>query len=224
MPGRILGPGDYWGDRALRRRYQFLQAVFMLSGPYGPGLASSGSQAGLGSGVHLVGWTEEGCPLPVEVEGGPFSAVETALYVYTLPVADWDADGAATIPPSLITRQVVETAGYVDVWGEGLHMESESQVTFRFTVWPGVMVERVDELVLNMWWSGSGYTGGPPTVSLWNRESGDWEEVDVSWGRHSIPDASPYVSPSGDVLVRLRASETWAAEVENLTITIKGQR
>jgi len=59
---------------------------------------------------------------------------------------------------------------------------------------------------------------------LWNWESGEWEEVDVHWGQHSIPEAGAYVTPSGSVLLRLEASEVWSAEIESLTITIKGQR
>jgi hypothetical protein len=43
VPERILGPGNYWGDRELHRRYQFLQALFPYTGP------------GLESGVYLVG-------------------------------------------------------------------------------------------------------------------------------------------------------------------------
>jgi hypothetical protein len=224
MPERILGPGDYWSDRTLRRRYQFLQAIFNPSGSYGPGGVSGGSRAGLGPGVHLVGWAEEECPLSVEVIDGNYSSVETALYIYTLPVADLGMDVAATVPPSLITREVVVTTGYVDVGGEGLHMEPESRVTFRFTVWPGAMVRRVDELVLSIRSGGSSYEEGRPTVLLWNWESGEWEEVDVHWGQHSIPGAGAYVTPSGSVLLRLEASEVWSAEIESLTITIKGQR
>jgi hypothetical protein len=226
VPERILGPGEYWEDRALYRRYQFLQAIFNLSGPYayGPGRTSGGNQAGLGPGAHLVGWAEEECPLPVEVIDRPFSVVETALYIYTLPVADFDTDVAVTIPPNLIAREVVDSTGYVEVWSESLHMEPESQIVFRFTVWPGVMVHRVDEVVLNMWWSGSGYTANPPTVFLWNRKSSNWDQLDVGWGQHSIPDADAYVTSSGSVLLRLEANEEWPAEIENLTITIKGQR
>ncbi len=215
---QILGPGNYWDDRSLYRRYQFLQAIFF---PEGPRVTSSGM--GLGPGVHLVGWAEE-VPLPVEVVDRSSSTVETALYVYDLPVAGLETGTTVAIPPGLITREVVETTGYVDVWPEGFHMEPGAEITFRFTIWPGVMVSQVGELVLDLRGSGSGSASHLPTVSLWNQESDGWDVLDVGWGRHAIPDAEAYVLPSGDVLLRLETDAEWAADVESLTITIEGQR
>jgi len=215
LPGRILAPGDYWEDRESYRHYQFLQALFPYEGP------------GLGSGVYLMGWVEGETPLPVEVVGWPAletSTVETTLYVYGLPVAELETDTAITIPPGLITRRVEKTAGYVDIWPEGFHMDSEAEIEFRFTVWPGTAVRRVDELVLEMQEQSTGYTSAPPTVSLWNWESGDWDGLDVGWGQHSIPNAGAYVTPSGDVLLRVETDGERPADVESLTITIKGQR
>jgi hypothetical protein len=214
IPERILGPGNYWEDRELYRRYQFIQALFPYEGP------------GLGLGVYLIGWAEKRAPLPVEVLGRPFSAVETALYVYDLPVAGLETGTAITVPPGLITRQVEETTGYVDVWPEGLHMEPGAEIVFSFTVWPGVRVGQVDELVLVLDMQRGSYTGMsyPPIVSLWNRGSGDWDRVDVGWGEHTIPNAGVYVAPPGDVLLRLEAGPEWSADVMNLTITIKGQQ
>ncbi|MFQ6101961.1 MAG: hypothetical protein ACE5OS_12120 [Anaerolineae bacterium] len=212
LPEQILGPGNYWEDPALYRRYQFLQALFPYEGP------------GLGTGAHLIGWVKGENLLPVEVVDRPFSTVETALYVYDLPVSGVETGATITISPELIERQVEETKGYVDVWSMGFHIDYESEIVLRFTVWPGVAVSRVDELVLDMWGSSYGDTTHPPTVSLWNEESGDWEELDIGWGQHSIPNAGAYVLPPGDVLVRLQTGAEWGAEVESLTIMIKGQR
>ena len=220
LPEQILGPGSYWDDRNLRRRYQFLQAIFVTRGP---GVTSGGTL--LAPGLYLIGWTEEQVPLPVEVVGRPFSTVETALYIYDLPVAGLETGATVTIPPDLIERQVEETTGPVDVWPEGFHMEPEAEVVFRFTVWPGVAVQQVDELVLDMRGSSShGNTSHPPAVSLWNQESDEWDILDVTWGLHSIPNAGAYVLPSGEVLLRLETGTEWPADVENLAITIKGQR
>jgi len=211
LPGQILGPGNYWEDRELYRRYQFLQALFSYSG------------MALGKGAYLVGWAEE-APLPVGVVERPFSTVGTALYVYALPVTGLERGTVVTIPPGLITRLVEETEGVVDVWPEGMHLEPEAAVVFRFAIWPGVTVRQVDELVLDLQGSSYGYKSRSPVVSLWNGESGDWERLDVGWGRHSIPNAGAYVIPSGDVRVRLETDTGWSADVDSLTVTIKGQR
>jgi hypothetical protein len=129
-----------------------------------------------------------------------------------------------TIPPGLIERQVEETTGSVEVWPEGMHMEPEAEVVFRFTVWPGVAVRQVDELVLDMQGSSRGSASHAPTVSLWNRETGVWKELRMSWGRRSVSDAGAYVTPSGAVLLRLETDAEWPADIESLTIRIKGQR
>lgn len=212
-PERILGPGSYWGgDRVLHRRHQFLQALFPYDGP------------GLEPGAYLIGWVEEGVPLPIEVVGRPFSTVETALYVYDLPVAGLETGATVTIPPGFINRQVEETTGDVRTWPEGLEMGPASSVVFRFTIWSGMMVQQVDELVLD--WNGRGYgsTSHPPTISIWNLESEDWEILDFGWGRHSIPNTGVYVNPSGAVLLKLETDAGWPTVVDSLTITIKGRR
>jgi len=226
---QILGPGDYWNDRALRRRFQFLQALFDIGGSYGSSPMGSGSgQMGWGSGVHLVGWTEEQCPLPVEVMDRPFSTIETALYVYALPATGLETGVSVVIPSSLIERQTIETSGPVDIWPEGFHMEPGSRVEFRFVVWSEMMVQRVDELTVELRGSSYGANGtvssSPPKVLLWSRESGAWEQIDLGWGQISIADADAYVSPSGHVLLRLETGDTEAVDVERLAITIKGQR
>ena len=53
--------------------------------PYG---ATSGAPVGtdLEVGIYLVGWSDESVPLSAEVVGRSYSAIETALYVYALPV------------------------------------------------------------------------------------------------------------------------------------------
>lgn len=220
MPERILGPGNYWDDRSLYRRYQFLSAIFN-DDSMGP---SSTGPRGIMHRASLVGWVEEDVPLPVEVVGRPFSTIETAFYVYGLPVAELGTRARLTIPPELIDRQVVETVGYVDVWTEGFHMEPEAEVTFRFTVWEGAMVEQVDDLILEV--RGSSYVTPSRVLamSLWNWEAGDWQRLDLGWGRHSIPEAESYVSSSGEVLLWMKAGSEGVVDVENLTITIEGQR
>ncbi len=218
LPEQVLGPGNYWDDRNLYRRYRFLEALFV---PGGAGAVSNWTS--LRPGVHLMAWAEE-VPLLVEVVDRSSSTIETALYVYDLPVAGLGMGARATIPPGLITRQVEESTGHVDVWPEGVHMDPEAEVVFRFTILPGVTVRQVDELVLDLRGSSSGGVSHSPMISLWNRETGDWEKLDAGWGQHSVSSAGVYVLPSGAVLLRLETDAEWPADVESLTITIKGQR
>ena len=154
--------------------------------------------------------------------GGSFSTAEVALYVYALAVAGLDTDQTITVPPDFMLRQVEESAGEVNVWPEGFHMGPESEIAFRFTLWPEVNVKHVDELVLDL--QGSSSSGRAPSVLLWREERASWERLEVGWGTHLIRDAEAYVSSSEGVLIRFETGqETWA-EVHGLTITLKGHR
>jgi len=203
----VMGTTSFWDDQDTYRRYQLLQTFF----PYeGPGLA----------GVHLAGWVET-APLPIVVEGRPSQAMEIALYIYDLPVGGLETGRTVTVPPGLIQRSVASTAGPVDMWPGGLYMGPGATVVLRFTIWPGATVRVVDELTVNL--QGES-TSLPPTVLLWNREEEGWEEVDVGWGQHSIPNSEAYVVPPGVVLLRLETDAAHTVNLESPTITIRGQR
>ncbi|MBN1977059.1 MAG: hypothetical protein JW918_06625 [Anaerolineae bacterium] len=215
---RILGSSDYWNDTRLYRRYVFLGAV-LNPNDYGP-YASSGVsvRTGLEGGIYLVGWSDESVPLSAEVVGRSYSAIETALYVYALPVAEAAVAAGLDIPSDLIQRELVDVVGRVEDLPEGVFMEMQSEATFRFSIWPGVEVGEVDEIILDM--QGPDYTL-PPAVSIWNVESEDWHRLDVGWGQSSIPNAGRYISPSGSVLLRLETVN--GVVLENLALAIKGQ-
>jgi hypothetical protein len=172
----------------------------------------------LEGGAYLIGWSDEDVPLSAEVVDWPYSTIETALYVYALPVAELEDSAGAVIPSSLIRREIVDTVGYVDEFPEGFQMGPESEATFRFTLWSGITLGQVKGLVLDMQ---PGYASAPaPVVSAWDLESEDWHRLDVGWGQHSISNAERYVSPSGSVLLHLEA--TGEVTVERLALTIKG--
>jgi hypothetical protein len=212
VPDQVMGSGSYYNDPKLYRRYELLRSLF----PYG-------EPSQLEGGVYLVGWAEDSAPLPVEIVGRSFSAIGTTFYVYELPVTDRATAGRITIGPDLITRQVEKTTGYVDAWSECCYLDPGAEIEFRFTVFPGVSVGQVDQLIVDM----QGYTDSTmriPAVALWNWETEEWDEFDFGWGEHSVANAENYVLSPGDVLLRLTAEAEWSSRVENLAITIKGQR
>lgn len=222
MPGgglteRIMGTSGYWDDPLLYRRYHFLGAVFdPYYGPYG---TSASSSVALESGVYLIGWSDEHIPLSAEVVDWPYSAVGTALYIYALPVTEAETDSTSVIPPELIVREMVDVVGYVQDLPDGIYMEFESEATFRFTLW-GAEVPEVEEIVLDMQ-GGYDYVY-PPSVAIWDWEREVWRGVDVAWGQHSIPNGGRYVSPSGTVMLYLKAGAS-GTTVERLELTIKGR-
>ncbi len=212
MAERILGLGSYWDDPERNRRYQFLRALF-----------PAGDFCALDSGMYLVGWSEE-VPLPVEVLKRPASTADLALYVYALPVVGLEDGGAVTIPPDLFVRRLEESTGYPSTRSESFYLDAGEMVVFGFVVRPRVTLRHVDDLVVEIQGQGSGPTVGAPVVSLWHRERGDWERVDMGWERYTVPDAGAYVAPSGYVRMRLEAPADGSVDVTSLHITIRGRR
>jgi hypothetical protein len=213
---QIVGSSNYWDDVYLYRRYSLLGSV-LNPNDYGPyGISGASVEAGLEGGAYLAGWSDESIPLSAEVVGRSYSAVETALYIYALPVAEVEAAAGPDIPSDLIRRELVDVVGRVEELPDRVIMEMQSEATFRFSVWPGVDVVKADDLVLDM----QGYSPNfPPAVSLWDVEREGWHRLDVGWGRSLIPNAERYLS-SGSVLLHLETVD--GVILENLTLAIKG--
>jgi hypothetical protein len=214
---QILGTSDYWSDSLLYRRYQFMEGIF--SPYYNPYWGGSPSGVSL-RGVYLIGWSDEDVPLSVEVVGRSYSAVETALYVYELPVAGPEDSTKAVVPLGLVRLAIREgdAVGYVEERSDGLYIGFESELTLRFVPsLSNVIVDKANELVLDMQSSYDYAT--PPVVSAWDWKGGDWRRLDVGWGQHSIPDVQRYVSPSGSVLLHLKAATE--VTLKRLALTIE---
>lgn len=201
LPERILGQGEYWTDRDLYRKYQFLSALFPYSGP------------GLGPGVHLVGWAEEGPPA-VEVVDRPSRQRVTALYVYDLPVAMPEEDIGLSIPPSLIScvpEEEDQRAPYDPYIGP------HQSVIFRCTPWVAIRIAQVEEMEVTL--QGSGEV----EVSAWDWEKGDWTVVGTGWGRFTLSSPDAAVSPAGAIRLRVRTGAV-PTTIERLEVAIEGQR
>jgi hypothetical protein len=221
LPDRIIGTASYWDDPDLRQRYMLLQALFdPYASPYGS-VVPGGANV-LEPGVYLVGWTAKGAPLSLEVVGRPHTSVDIGLYVYALPLAELELAATGVIPPGLIKREVVDTIGQVEIWPEGFYIGPDSEITFRFT-WSALEVREIHELVLTMEGVRLDSTTSPPCVSLWNWETGGWDEMDVNWGENVVSDVEPYVIASGGVLVRLEAGGQ-AVQMNSLAITSRGNQ
>jgi len=209
FPERIMGIVNYWGDKDLYRRYQFLEAIFP-SHSWEPG-----------QGIYLIGWAESS-PLAVEIVGKPYRTSRSeVLYVYTLPV-ELQLGPEVSIPPSAISRRVYSQAGDVRIEDGSFVLGESSEIVFAFSIWPALMVSQVDTMTLAI--QGTIYGGGAPTVSLWNRKTYEWEVVPIRWGNNVLPHGENYVLPSGIVLVKLETGAEQHLEVESLTITFAGRR
>ena len=217
-PSRLFGtfvrtgiyPVPSWDDPEQYRRDQLLAALFPSDQPRPA------------PGVYLVGWSDE-APLDVTLAGRSSTASDVALYIFELPVGPLESEEVILIPSTLITREIEETSGYVNVTDDHISIGGGAAVVFRFSVWSEAMVSRVYELILNLDTSGHGGSS-LPEVALWNWENERWEQQPAGWGDNAIPNSGRYVHPDGTVRMRLEVPENQYIEMEGLTITIKGQR
>ncbi len=208
----LAGRGASWDDPLLYRRRGFLQALF------------SGGSGRMGelSQVYLVGWLDDGPALPVQVVDRSSSTRSLTFCAYRLPMPQIEGGTDVTVGPDLIVRRVDNSAGYMyEQSVNGYHFDAGAEAEISFTVYPWVQVTRVDDLIIDM--RAAGDESYPPTLALWNWESGAWDELDFNWGRHSIPAAENYVLSPGHVLLRVTANPDWSVDLSSLTITIKGQ-
>ncbi len=208
FPERIMGSVNYWGDKDLYRRYQFLEAIFP-SQSWEPG-----------QGIYLIGWAESS-PLAVEIVGKPYRTSSEVLYIYSLPV-ELQLGPEVSISPSAIRRRVYSQAGDVRIEGDRFVLGESSEIVFALSIWPALMVSQVDTMTLAI--QGTIYGSEAPTVSLWNRKTYEWEVVPIRWGNNVLPHGENYVLPSGIVLVKLETGAEQHLEVESLTITFAGRR
>jgi hypothetical protein len=214
LPEQILGTASYYGDDLLQRRYSFLRAIF----PYGESVS-------LGAYAYLVGWADAG-PLDVEVAERPYTTVESALYVYVLPLGELEPGVTVTVGPDLIARDVVESDAFVDEEAGTVYLEAGGMIVYRFAVPSAVLPADVEELRLALeHYRGLESTVLVPAVYLWNVADDDWERVDAGWGDHAISNGGDYVSPAGVVLLRLAVDEEdEMVDVSIPSIALKGRR
>ncbi len=199
LPGRVLGTEDYWNDAELYRKAQFLMALF----PYG--------DAGLGPGVHLVGWGEE-APPTVEVVDRPSRQRVTALYIYDLPVTVHETSVGFTVPPSFISCVPEDE----EAW-KSLSLDPHQSRLFSCMPWTPMRMTQVEEMAIRF--EGDGL----PTISVWDWEKEEWVEVGRSPGWQTVPRPDAVVSPAGLVRVKVQADAT-PTFIGNLSIRMKGQR
>ena len=84
-----------------------------------------------------------------------------------------------TVGPDLIVRRVDDSTGYMyERSGSGYHFDAGAEAVISFTVYPWVQVTRVDDLIIDM--RAAGGESYPPTLALWNWESGAWDELDFN--------------------------------------------
>lgn len=198
-----------WDNAEQYRRRELLDAFFPTS------------QGNLSSGVYLAGWAPE-APLDVAVAGSSADTVDLTLYIFELPVSPQISDGEVVIPPELIHRHTVDSDGIVDV-GDSIQLNPSASATFEFRPWSGLNLSWVEGLTVSLdpWLGGNAIL---PEVALWDWDLERWTVQTVNWGTSRIPAPYRYVSDQGAVRLEMRNVGDMFVEINDVTVTIRGQR
>jgi hypothetical protein len=205
----ILGNSNYYQDKALYRRYSLLSAA-----------VNSSNGSGRGGGVYLVGWSATS-PLPVTLAGKPFGTVDQSVYFIALRPQLQLGQGTISIPPGAQMWSIVDPGN------------AGSPMPYNFYIYPGytfalkyepaqpVPFHGVRALTLHL--TNYGTTGlAPLSVSLWDYTEGVWApQPNLVWGDTRLPDPARWVSPAGEIQVRVENGATaQASNIEALDFTV----
>ena len=205
----ILGGTNYYENKAAFRKYSLLQAA-----------VNSGNGGGRGGGVYLAGWVDSS-PLNASITDRPFTTLDQTLYILALhPVVDL-GQGVATLPPAAMTWTVTDpgTAGNPSPYD--FYVYGGYSYALRFQPAQLTSFRSVRSLSLRL--TSYSLTGPVPMqVSLWDLTENTWvAQPGLTWGTHSISAPARYVSPTGEIQVRVDNPASAAqANIETLDFTL----
>jgi len=208
----ILGNTNYYNDKQAYRRYSLLAAAIQSYG--------GGSR---GSGVYLAGWTSK-APVSAEVVNRSFVTEDVTLYLVSLPPTFNLGEGVFIIPPGLMTWAVVDPGQSGSPAPYDMSVYAGYTYALRFSPAHSMPFGQVTQLTLHLSSSSYGITGvAPVRIELWDFTENTWvEENPVIWGDNKISAPARFVSPAGEIQVRVTnpASAVSSVDLETLDFTL----
>jgi hypothetical protein len=206
----IVGPYNFGNADTVRaRRYDLLNAL-LSSDMLG--------RRGRGSGMYLAGWTDRS-PLKVSVEGTPFGAYDTVLYIVNLNPALEVMSGTLMLPPGAFTWTTDNTSGpTIEPYNSQVYPGS---YVLQFNLaWP-IDYTTVKNLILSI------DTGGNlrgTTFAVWNYRTNNWTSLPVVQdGDNALPDPAEHVGPSGDIRLKIDVSSNGPIQLDRADFTLTVQ-
>jgi hypothetical protein len=187
----ILGSTYNYDDRKLYRKFSLLSA-----------LIDQYSGAGRGSGVYLVGWTEQ-APLEASITDTVFNPVDASAYIIELQPQVVVSGGRIAIPPGMMSWTVLDPGTQGTITPYDLYVY-QGHFSLRFAPSRALDFQQVDSLVMHL----TAYTQTGPVkdldVSLWDYTAGDWVvQPGLSWGDNTIASPERYVGSNGEIQVQV---------------------
>jgi hypothetical protein len=207
----IVGPYNRYGstDTVRARRYDLLTALLSNNTPL---------RRGRGSGMYLAGWTEQS-PLNVSVEGVPFGACDTTLYIVDLNPTLQVMSGTLTLPPGAFTWKADNVSGPAIEPYDTTAYPGNYELQFNLA-WP-IDYAQAKNLIFSL-----DTAGGARNVafSVWNYQTNNWTPLTaVRDGDNVVPDPAQHVSPSGEIRLKIDVSSGGSVQLNRADFTLTVQ-
>ncbi len=211
--GDIAGP--YYGssgDATYMRRYEMLSSLL-------PSGVSAPIRSGRGSGLYLVGWSDRS-PLKVEVEGTPFGAFDTALYIIDLNPTLQIMSGTLTLPPGAFTWQVDNTNGpAIEPYDSQAYPGS---YVFQFNLARPISYTTIKNLTLHLNTNNSNSSG--ITFAVWDYRANNWTPLpNTQDGDNAVPNPPDHVGPGSEIRLKIDVSSGGPVQLNRADFTLTVQ-
>jgi hypothetical protein len=209
----IVGPYNFGnGDTTRARRYEMLSSL-LSSGVNSP------LRGGRGSGLYLAGWSDRS-PLNVSVEGTPFGAFDTALYIVDLNPTLQVMSGTLTLPPGTFTWQADATSGpALEPYDNQVFPGS---YILQFNLARPINYKTIKDLTLHLDTSNSNSSG--LTFAVWNYRANNWTPVANSHdGDNAVPNPVDHVGPGGEIRLKIDVSSGGPVQLDRADFTLTVQ-
>lgn len=205
----LVGTGDYYRNSESYLRFMLLNAI-----------TNYGSAVGTGEGIYLAAWGD-GSPLNASLENQPSTAEDTSLYLFALPANLQISQDRLKYTPGLFSWSVLESNNGNSPTPYEAYLQPGS-FSLSFRPFHPVPFKSVDALILNL----KSYASSGPAglqVYLWDFQQTDWVHFpNLDWGEHTIPNPERYVSPEGEIRLRLENDSQYnQVNIESADFTLE---
>lgn len=184
----ILGTSNYYENRNLYRKYALLGGVTN-------NIFGSGSSRG--SGVYLVGWTDQ-FPLRVDISGKRYQAQDNILYIVSLRPG-FQIEDIFTLSPGAFNWSLIE-GNDPNLSPYGANLYPGTVFSIQFSPIQLIQYAKVRSLVLHLKGLASGVSVTGVTVSAWDYSTNTWHALeDLRWGDYTFSNPEHYIGSDGSI-------------------------
>jgi len=182
-----------------------------------------------GTKAYLVGWHDE-WERDLEVTGANWTSVDTTLYIIELDVEIDHPAETVSITSEYFSWMSIERLNVTESGTDGLTLFETQEVAYRFTPLPGMVMDEIDMLVVEVD-RGGGYAQSL-VVELYNFDTDEYDQFTYLDGdilqfpdsENDLPEPAQYLGTNNMVQVRLFYQQgIGTARVRKMRITQTGR-